>query len=37
MRSVLREMVPFYFPLVATLMILTLFPELSLWIPKMIR
>lgn len=37
MRSVLREMVPFYVPLVATLLIITLIPELSLWIPKMIR
>jgi tripartite ATP-independent transporter DctM subunit len=37
MRAVLRELVPFYLPLVATLAIITLFPELSLWIPKMIR
>ena len=37
MRAVLRELLPFYFPLVATLAIITLFPELSLWIPKMIR
>ena len=37
MRAVLRELMPFYIPLVATLAIITLFPELSLWIPKMIR
>ena len=37
MRAVLRELVPFYVPLFATLAIITLFPEVSLWIPKMIR
>jgi tripartite ATP-independent transporter DctM subunit len=37
MRAVLRELTPFYIPLVATLAIITLFPDLSLWIPKMIR
>jgi tripartite ATP-independent transporter DctM subunit len=37
MRAVLRELTPFYLPLLATLAIITLFPELSLWIPKMIR
>jgi tripartite ATP-independent transporter DctM subunit len=37
MRAVLRELMPFYIPLLATLAIITLFPELSLWIPKMIR
>jgi tripartite ATP-independent transporter DctM subunit len=37
MRAVLRELLPFYLPLLATLGIITLFPELSLWIPKMIR
>jgi tripartite ATP-independent transporter DctM subunit len=37
MRAVLRELLPFYIPLVATLAIITLFPEVSLWIPKMIR
>jgi TRAP-type C4-dicarboxylate transport system permease large subunit len=30
-------MIPFYFPLFATLMIITLVPSLTLWIPKMIR
>ena len=37
MRAVLRELMPFYIPLLATLAIITFFPELSLWIPKMIR
>jgi tripartite ATP-independent transporter DctM subunit len=37
MRAVLRELMPFYIPLIATLAIITLFPEVSLWIPKMIR
>jgi tripartite ATP-independent transporter DctM subunit len=37
MRAVLRELTPFYIPLAATLAMITLFPELSLWIPKMIR
>jgi TRAP-type C4-dicarboxylate transport system permease large subunit len=37
MRDVLRELVPYYVPLVATLAIITLFPEISLWLPKMMR
>jgi tripartite ATP-independent transporter DctM subunit len=37
MRAVLKELLPFYPPLLATLALITLFPELSLWIPKMIR
>ena len=37
MRAVLKELLPFYPPLIATLALITLFPELSLWIPKMIR
>jgi tripartite ATP-independent transporter DctM subunit len=37
MRDVLRELLPYYVPLLATLAILTLFPELSLWLPKMMR
>ena len=37
MRAVLKELLPFYPPLLATLAVITLFPELSLWIPKMIR
>jgi tripartite ATP-independent transporter DctM subunit len=37
MRDVLKELVPYYIPLLATLAILTLFPEISLWLPKMMR
>ena len=37
MRDVLRELVPFYVPLLLTLAIITLLPELTLWLPKMIR
>lgn len=37
MRAVLKEMIPFYIPLVGTLVIITLFPELTLWLPKMLR
>jgi tripartite ATP-independent transporter DctM subunit len=37
MRGVLKELLPLYLPLGATLAIITLFPELSLWLPKMMR
>lgn len=37
MRAILKEMLPLYIPLFATLLIITFFPELSLWLPKMIR
>ncbi|MEF2551689.1 TRAP transporter large permease [Aurantimonas sp. A2-1-M11] len=37
MRQILIKMMPFYVPLVLTLVILTVFPEISLWLPKMIR
>jgi tripartite ATP-independent transporter DctM subunit len=37
MRSVLKELLPFYIPLVGTLVIITVLPELSLWLPKMMR
>jgi TRAP-type C4-dicarboxylate transport system permease large subunit len=37
MRSVLRELLPLYLPLVATLAIITLLPEIPLWLPKMMR
>jgi len=37
MRAILRQLVPYYIPLFATLIILTLFPEISLWLPKMLR
>ncbi|HLW26673.1 MAG TPA: TRAP transporter large permease [Kiloniellales bacterium] len=37
MRSILKELLPLYIPLFGTLMIITFFPELSLWLPKLIR
>jgi tripartite ATP-independent transporter DctM subunit len=37
MRGLLRELVPFYVPLLATLAIITFFPEIVLWLPKMMR
>lgn len=37
MRAILRELLPFYVPLFGTLMLITFFPEISLWLPKMLR
>lgn len=37
MRMILVKLLPFYVPLIATLALLTLVPELSLWLPNMIR
>ncbi|MFC0246375.1 TRAP transporter large permease [Falsochrobactrum ovis] len=37
MWSVLRAFLPFYLPLLVSLLIITLWPDLSLWLPKMIR
>jgi tripartite ATP-independent transporter DctM subunit len=37
MRSILKAMLPFYIPLFATLLLLTLVPQLSLYLPMMIR
>ena len=37
MRSLLRELLPFYIPLVGTLLIITFLPRLVLWLPKMMR
>lgn len=37
MRAILRELLPFYIPLFGTLMLITFFPEISLWLPKMLR
>jgi TRAP-type C4-dicarboxylate transport system permease large subunit len=34
MKDVLREMVPYYVPLLATLALITFFPALSLWLPR---
>lgn len=35
MKAVLREMIPFYFPLVMTLILLTYVPQLTTWLPRM--
>ena len=35
MKEVLREMVPFYFPLIVTLLLLTYVPELTTWLPRL--
>lgn len=37
MRKILTELIPFYIPLGGTLLIITVFPEVSLWLPKMMR
>ncbi|HVL72814.1 MAG TPA: TRAP transporter large permease [Beijerinckiaceae bacterium] len=37
MRAILTALLPFYIPLFATLALITLVPEISLWLPKMIR
>jgi tripartite ATP-independent transporter DctM subunit len=37
MWSVLRATLPFYIPLFASLFIITIWPELTLWLPKMLR
>jgi TRAP-type C4-dicarboxylate transport system permease large subunit len=37
MPAILKALVPFYLPLFAALGIITYFPELSLWLPKMLR
>jgi tripartite ATP-independent transporter DctM subunit len=37
MRSVLRELLPFYIPLIGTLLIITFLPQVILWLPKMMR
>jgi TRAP-type C4-dicarboxylate transport system permease large subunit len=35
--AILRAMVPFYVPLVLTLVIITFVPIVSLWVPRMLR
>jgi tripartite ATP-independent transporter DctM subunit len=35
MKAVLREMVPYYVPLVVTLLLITYIPELTTWIPRL--
>lgn len=37
MWSVLRATLPFYIPLFGALLVITLWPELTLWLPKMLR
>lgn len=37
MWAVLRAVLPFYIPLIVSLIIITLWPDLSLWLPKMMR
>jgi tripartite ATP-independent transporter DctM subunit len=34
MQDVLREMVPYYIPLLATLALIAFFPSISLWLPR---
>jgi TRAP-type C4-dicarboxylate transport system permease large subunit len=35
MKDVLREMVPYYLPLVATLLLITYVPAITTWIPRL--
>lgn len=37
MSAVLKSVMPFYIPLFVSLFIITVWPELTLWLPKMIR
>jgi tripartite ATP-independent transporter DctM subunit len=37
MPAILKALVPFYIPLFVALAIITYFPELTLWLPKMLR
>ncbi len=37
MPAILRALLPFYLPLFVALAIITYFPELTLWLPKMLR
>ena len=37
MPAILRALLPFYVPLAVSLAIIVLFPELTLWLPKMLR
>lgn len=37
MPAILRALLPFYIPLFVSLAIITYFPELTLWLPKMLR
>jgi TRAP-type C4-dicarboxylate transport system permease large subunit len=35
MKDVLKEMLPFYIPLGITLLLITYFPEITTWIPRL--
>jgi TRAP-type C4-dicarboxylate transport system permease large subunit len=35
--DVLREMLPFYVPLAVALLLVTYWPDLSLWLPRMLK
>ena len=37
MPAILQGLLPFYIPLFGALAIITFFPELTLWLPKMLR
>ncbi|HEX2020009.1 MAG TPA: TRAP transporter large permease [Aurantimonas sp.] len=37
MWSILRAVLPFYVPLVVALMVMTLWPDLTLWLPRMLQ
>ncbi|HYG86695.1 MAG TPA: TRAP transporter large permease [Azospirillum sp.] len=37
MRDLLKALLPFYFPLLATLAVITLWADLTLWLPSMLR
>jgi TRAP-type C4-dicarboxylate transport system permease large subunit len=37
MPAILKALAPFYVPLFVALVIIVLFPELTLWLPKMLR
>jgi len=37
MWAVLRAVVPFYIPLFLMLFVITIWPDLVLWLPKMLR
>ena len=35
MKEVLREMLPYYVPLIATLLLITYFPAITTWLPRL--
>ncbi len=37
MRDVLKAMIPYYIPLLGTLILITYFPDIVLYLPKMVR